>query len=194
MLVVCKELFANSYAFLSFFLCGKQLHNSYHRHSVSNLITITPAKTTVTITPTAPISQHQKVSSYIGLHLSSQSTPHSTLSTNSSGNSVTTPISSLAPMNYCKYYHSFFLCACVFLLFVFLVLFEMKSNDFFFSTNWFFYVINPIILNIKVRINVQVKWQRRWHQSDDQVQRAVVVTISKPPAKIYSVILVHTEI
>lgn len=93
-----------------FFLCGKQLHNSYHRHSVSNLITITPAKTTVTITPTAPITQHQKVSSYIGLHLSSQSTPHSSLSTNSSGNSVTTPISSLAPMNYCKYYHSFFVC------------------------------------------------------------------------------------
>lgn len=125
-----------------FFLCGKQLHNSYHRHSVSNLITITPAKTTVTITPTAPLTQHQKVSSYIGLHLSSQSTPHSSLSTNSSGNSVTTPISSLAPMNYCKYYHSFFfLYVCVFVVFFPLVLrgidihltilFEMKSNDFF---------------------------------------------------------------
>lgn len=164
-----------------------QLHHSYHRHSVSNLITITPAKTTVTITPTAPITQHQKTSSCIGLHLSSQSTPHSSLSTNSSGNSATTSITSssiLTPMSYCKHFTRFLLW-CNFTLTILNRLLWMLIS---------FFPSRKSLKLIKVRINVQVKWRLHWHQSGDRVQRAVAVTTNNPPAKIYSVILVRTEI
>lgn len=46
-----------------------QPHHSYHRHSISNLITITPSITTPSIvTPTARMTQHHKISNCIGLH------------------------------------------------------------------------------------------------------------------------------
>lgn len=110
-LEMIKSLYHSFFVFASIdrniysFVFVQQLHHSYHRHSVSNLITITPAKTTVTITPTAPISQHQKTSSCMGLHLSSQSTPHSSISSNGSGKTVTpvTSSSMLPPMNYGKH-------------------------------------------------------------------------------------------
>lgn len=81
-----------------------QLHHSYHRHSVSNLSTMTPmVKTTVTITPAAPIPQHQKATTNncVGLHLSPQLNSHLSGSNSSITPSITSTI--IPSGDYCKY-------------------------------------------------------------------------------------------
>lgn len=66
------------------------------RNSVSNLITITPSKTAASIvTPNASLTHYQKTSSCMGLHMASQSTPHSTLNTTTT--SITSSSSTILP-------------------------------------------------------------------------------------------------
>lgn len=64
-------------------------HHSYHRHSVSNLITITPSQTTESIvTPSAPIAQ-QKSANCIGLMSSVTKTTASAVASSHNKNSHT---------------------------------------------------------------------------------------------------------
>lgn len=90
-----------------------QLHHSYHRHSVSNLSGMTPmVKTTLTITPAAPIPQSQKTSnSCVGLHLSPQLSSHLSGSNSSSSSAITPITSTIIPSgDYCKSFIYLYCC------------------------------------------------------------------------------------